>query len=90
MTKKEAESKWCPIMHGAGGGKSCIASDCMMWRWSEHVQVERRIQDEHPSGEKWKDTGRFAEVDKRNEKLKIWERSFPEERWGYCGLAGKP
>ena len=49
MTEDEAKKKWCPMvrdgiepMGNTAGDENripdwslCIASDCMMWRWSE-------------------------------------------------------
>ncbi len=42
MTEEEAKRKICPtagVWKADDGGfffkKSCIASDCMMWRWAE-------------------------------------------------------
>lgn len=75
----------------------CIVSDCMLWRRDEKVRTERPIQNDRPKGEGWKDTGETAELFKASPKptddclqrVKIWERSFPEERNGHCGLAGK-
>jgi hypothetical protein len=35
MTEDEARKKWCPMVRQASpeDWNSCIASDCMMWRW---------------------------------------------------------
>lgn len=50
MTEQEARSKWCPMVrnnwHGTSTNRgdrgsietcSCIASDCMMWRWNRKL-----------------------------------------------------
>jgi hypothetical protein len=33
-TEAEARSKWCPEVGAMG--ITCLASDCMMWRWYRH------------------------------------------------------
>ena len=50
MTEQEAKTKWCPMIRSSAGIESncatntydesythpsCIASDCMMWRWTD-------------------------------------------------------
>lgn len=44
LTEEEAKTKWCPMSRMEGNNRhwgsqkyisSCIASECMMWRWSD-------------------------------------------------------
>ncbi len=102
MTEDGAKTRWCPLRIVSGPGSDgrlggCLGSGCAAWRWGEKVRTERLAMDERPKGEGWKDTGETAvffkaspnPTDECTKRVKIWERSFPKERRGHCGLAGK-
>lgn len=98
MTEEEAKAKWCPfvryqdnyeghaaINRGGTGADRCIASACMAWR--EQVipeeQENRFNVKERPEGDDWKPW--TPKPDNHS-----WWRVRPEQRIGYCGLAGAP
>jgi hypothetical protein len=87
-TEKEAAEKWCPHFRGnsaqtgdvavSKGNEEgrCIGSCCMQWRWDGPAVEAYKWK---PAGEGWQKDGEF------------WKRAVPpDERRGYCGLAGKP
>jgi len=46
MTEQEAKTKWCPMVRhvttngcNSSGFETCIASDCMMWRYKTNGQM---------------------------------------------------
>lgn len=97
MTEDEAKTKTCcgsPIIAISAAVQwsgattlnlCCIASGCMAWR----VEVVPAQQEnayntkEMPEGDGWKPHS----PSKTNV---AWWRQIPEERIGFCGLAGRP
>ena len=99
MTEDEAKTKWCPyarissLNEGGDDGPSsnrwlgwisdgevgsvacCIASTCMAWRWSEAEHARRFVSAFGGAGVNFVTTERAIK---------------PDERQGYCGLAGQP
>lgn len=64
MTEDEARTKWCPMGRFSGGGQgqsavnrdnkdrpitACIASDCMMWRWTQRMANEAEYEQQFSS-----------------------------------------
>ena len=94
MTEDEARKKVCP--EGAGERvtipnttastgahryrTTCVASDCMWWRWSD--DIEGRYQREPPEGEGWTHMEAIGG-------LAHWARASSTGH-GYCGAAGPP
>ena len=56
---------------------SCIASGCMMWRWSEYQR--EWLGSVHPGGQCFWDS-----------QVGLYFRETSEGTKGYCGLGGKP
>jgi hypothetical protein len=62
MNEEVAKTKWCPMVrndwHGSATNRgykgdteycTCIASDCMMWRWIEIGVTEvSKVNEKHP------------------------------------------
>lgn len=63
----------------------CIASDCMAWRVSVVPPYQENVynREEAPEGEGWQPSSPGP----RN---RHWWRTIPEQRIGFCGLAGAP
>lgn len=93
MTEDEAKTKECrvggllPAVRGSANGMmwlgesvwaQCSGSGCMHWRWSEGARATRNVS-MSGSGD-----GDRMIVTKETRTVR------PEERNGFCGLAGKP
>lgn len=75
LTEKEAKLKMC---HTSGPEEdiSCVASDCMAWRWAADTSTCRTCDG----------TGIILGVGGVNSLCRCQENS----QTGYCGMAGKP
>lgn len=90
MTDEEATTKPCigPAPHNTGGPGNpeangfvrhfCSGSRCMAWRVEivDSYQQNDHVSKKRPEGEGWEKIGNF------------WARTIPEQRIGFCGLAG--
>jgi len=91
MTEQEAKTKWCPMVRhvkdqegnfyttngcNSSGFETCIASDCMMWRW----QYQEEKREGHDGGKEL--------LLKRG--VQVGYDVYKLEATGYCGLGGKP
>ena len=78
MTEEEARKRWCPMTPIGYADEvkefTCIASNCMMWRWEICMKdtATGEIEPFFPS---------IGYTDR-------WESVT--EKYGFCGLAGKP
>jgi hypothetical protein len=120
LTEEEARKKWCPVAWEShevfrddqtgqfehATRTACVASRCMMWRWSDHVPRETmrlRVDATEIDGLPVVRAGRIRVVkDERwlyehtdcdeHGKFELLHRAAAEdaERAGFCGLAGKP
>ena len=76
LTEEEAKLKFCPMtFSGSSEGSSCVASNCMAWRWGESLF-------EPIGGQKVLREGARSKIVPNDDRL--------ETPRGYCGLAGRP
>lgn len=50
-TEEEAKKKWCPMMRSNNQfpyHASCLASECMMWKWASDTPKIRKAMEMNP------------------------------------------
>lgn len=97
VNEKEAKTMWCPWVRERGGSNidsACIASECMMWRWTVPGSKEKFDRVKTPLIGEEADRARSSgyRIVKEDNNWIYWERkvSNHKEGEGYCGLAGNP
>ncbi len=85
-TLAEAVSRKCP----AGSGKdACTGDRCMAWRWAE--PMPKRIKMAHGADCSRRQISLLSNTEECAVcGAKAVQIELPEERLGYCGLAGVP
>lgn len=102
-TEAEAKTKWCPFVRAplsenggnvainSDGSRTCIASDCMAWRWHP-LQADDAFKDAVIQAAK--DIGDKTENKHKAARHVIANRAaygLPVAPFdGFCGLASKP